>query len=378
MSGNLTEEQLRRIEENKKKALAKRAEKLAQSPLKQKPVLDKPKISVGISPLKQNPVEARPKISVGISYTKPPSVVSSINNNNLLTSERNSNLPTSTLNTALPTNARNTDLSISGKSNLHFSTYLKSNTRDTSNIVLKSNTDCVGPGPKDSYTSSANVETDKGSRVKLKVGINSPPAKIHVGIEQKSAPSNTSNPSISERTNIVNEQRELSVQERIEQNRLKALEKLAEKKKSPAKPVVNSSDTVPLYSTHKTDQVRPSSSKTLISSINKASSDALNNKSSSGLANQQPSSMSHDGPEALSSSKNIFSTVGHKPVKGSCVLISRDRFEVDVGFSAPLVQLFKTMETKLYGEFSVLCKYRVLYLYLNEPVLMMGHKICLF
>ncbi|OWF39059.1 SWI/SNF-related matrix-associated actin-dependent regulator of chromatin subfamily A-like protein 1 [Mizuhopecten yessoensis] len=46
-------------------------------------------------------------------------------------------------------------------------------------------------------------------------------------------------------------------------------------------------------------------------------------------------------------SGNIF--LGkNKPVKGCCVLISRERFEVDVGFSAPLVEVFKSMNTKLY------------------------------
>jgi hypothetical protein len=32
-------------------------------------------------------------------------------------------------------------------------------------------------------------------------------------------------------------------------------------------------------------------------------------------------------------------------------LISRDRFEVKVGYSQPLIELFKRMKTKMYGEF---------------------------
>ena len=37
-------------------------------------------------------------------------------------------------------------------------------------------------------------------------------------------------------------------------------------------------------------------------------------------------------------------------VKGTCVLISRNRFEVRVGYSTSLIDLFKSMETKHYGE----------------------------
>lgn len=40
-------------------------------------------------------------------------------------------------------------------------------------------------------------------------------------------------------------------------------------------------------------------------------------------------------------------------VKGKCVLISRERFEVAIGFSAPLIELFKQMKTKLYGKFRI-------------------------
>ena len=37
-------------------------------------------------------------------------------------------------------------------------------------------------------------------------------------------------------------------------------------------------------------------------------------------------------------------------VKGRCVLTSREQFMVDIGYSAPLVALFKTMQTKQYGK----------------------------
>lgn len=51
---------------------------------------------------------------------------------------------------------------------------------------------------------------------------------------------------------------------------------------------------------------------------------------------------------AISKNENVFVNFGDAPVKGTCVLIARDRFEVIVGYSAPLIQLFKSMETKLY------------------------------
>lgn len=37
-------------------------------------------------------------------------------------------------------------------------------------------------------------------------------------------------------------------------------------------------------------------------------------------------------------------------VKGKCVLISRSRFEVDIGYSAEVVGVFKQMNSRNYGE----------------------------
>ncbi|CAG2256009.1 HARP [Mytilus edulis] len=45
--------------------------------------------------------------------------------------------------------------------------------------------------------------------------------------------------------------------------------------------------------------------------------------------------------------RNIFGA-GVKPIKGQCILISRERFEVKVGYSPPLIELFKKMKTKMY------------------------------
>ncbi|XP_060081169.1 SWI/SNF-related matrix-associated actin-dependent regulator of chromatin subfamily A-like protein 1 isoform X2 [Ylistrum balloti] len=50
--------------------------------------------------------------------------------------------------------------------------------------------------------------------------------------------------------------------------------------------------------------------------------------------------------KVANSGNNFFGK--NKSVKGCCILISRERFEVDVGFCAPLVEVFKTMNTKLY------------------------------
>ncbi|CAG2248780.1 HARP [Mytilus edulis] len=43
--------------------------------------------------------------------------------------------------------------------------------------------------------------------------------------------------------------------------------------------------------------------------------------------------------------RNIFGA-GVKSIKGQCILISRERFEVKVGYSPPLIELFKKMKTK--------------------------------
>ena len=39
------------------------------------------------------------------------------------------------------------------------------------------------------------------------------------------------------------------------------------------------------------------------------------------------------------------------PVVAKCVLVSRERFAVDAKYFAPMIELFKTMKTRQYGEF---------------------------
>ncbi|KAK3108769.1 hypothetical protein FSP39_015265 [Pinctada imbricata] len=86
-------------------------------------------------------------------------------------------------------------------------------------------------------------------------------------------------------------------------------------------------------------------SQQLIKNINKNSIGGIKTQSSGSSA----SSSNTTGTCAGSSS--TFGTVPMKfgsNVKGKCVLISRERFEVQVGFSAPVVEVFKSMNTKLY------------------------------
>ena len=46
-------------------------------------------------------------------------------------------------------------------------------------------------------------------------------------------------------------------------------------------------------------------------------------------------------------------TYGTNPgrLKGKCVLISRTRFEVNIGYSSTLIEVFKSMNTKHYGKY---------------------------
>lgn len=337
MSGNLTEEQLRRIEENRKKALARRAEKQGRpSPQKINKVSNRSTVSgTATSISKENGCR---------SFTTKP-----VNKNPMQTGSLIS-------------------LGISAKSNSNVSE--GNNNRPESHGISTEAAIC-NVGNKQHIPVNTSNSGQSGS------------AKIHVEIapraELSSASSNSAIPSGSSLSNatITNpfgetQTKEMTVQERIEENRRKALEKLAEKKKSPVKagPSVfasqNSGAKLSAISSvnkannmSKTGQtgqpvscgiqpVKTSSSSSFLNSFNKASAIALNHKSSS--TNQTPLSVSHGGTEAVATSKNMFASFSGKTLKGSCVLISRDRFEVDIGFSAPLVQFFKTMDTKLYGK----------------------------
>ena len=172
----------------------------------------------------------------------------------------------------------------------------------------------------------------------------------------------------------------ISSQDRIEQNRLKALAKRAEK--SLNCPQKNDSPSIPPQ--------RPSTKTagcSLIANINKESISALSAQSkwSASIATDRPGSsnisssltkpMSCDqssknfslnttssfkaqstvSDKPQSGGWNAFESVGKGTVKGKCVLFSRDRFCVEIGYSSPLIQFFKSLETKLYGKFTGNC-----------------------
>lgn len=59
----------------------------------------------------------------------------------------------------------------------------------------------------------------------------------------------------------------------------------------------------------------------------------------------RPSESQHGGL-----GKNQFYGQAQKPLKGQCVLISKDRFEVNIGFSQPVVEAFKTINSRVYGK----------------------------
>ena len=48
--------------------------------------------------------------------------------------------------------------------------------------------------------------------------------------------------------------------------------------------------------------------------------------------------------------KSQFYGQAQQPLKGQCVLISKDRFEVNIGFSQTVVEVFKTISSRVYGE----------------------------
>ena len=48
--------------------------------------------------------------------------------------------------------------------------------------------------------------------------------------------------------------------------------------------------------------------------------------------------------------KKQFYGAGQSVLKGSCILISKDRFEVNIGYSQTLVDVFKTIGSRVYGK----------------------------
>ena len=132
-----------------------------------------------------------------------------------------------------------------------------------------------------------------------------------------------------------------SLAERIEQNRLKALAKLAERNNCPKGNAQSNQHSVPNGSVN-------------LSSETNCSKSAQNFQKGANIFSG--STVSSNGPQNVGFSGNqLFNGTGMPsfsgiPVKGECVLIARDRFSVKAGYSAPLIQLIKAMDTKLYGK----------------------------
>lgn len=54
---------------------------------------------------------------------------------------------------------------------------------------------------------------------------------------------------------------------------------------------------------------------------------------------------------SLAGSKTLFG----KTLRGTCRLQSLERFMVDVGFHAQMIEVFKSMNTKQYGKLTMYC-----------------------
>ena len=165
--------------------------------------------------------------------------------------------------------------------------------------------------------------------------------------------------------------------ERAEQNRLKALAKRAVKQnQSPdiSRPctaamqdAANNEYTNSNYSTQGHSRVGFQSKPNLVTTFcdtNIKSNAALQNQNVTTASYQTNAQKPNTGKtpntfqqqtsfENFQKGTNIFATYSGQTVKGDCVIVSRDRFEVKSGYSAPLVELFKSMNTKLYGEYYI-------------------------
>lgn len=68
----------------------------------------------------------------------------------------------------------------------------------------------------------------------------------------------------------------------------------------------------------------------------------------------EPLEGAEDSRESLSTGGVAHTCLPSAPslafVKGQCVLISRARFEADIGYSEDLMALFKQMESRSYGK----------------------------
>lgn len=266
-SGSLTEEQKRRIEENKRKALAKRAEKSSQSPVKSVNPQTRPSGSSTSSTQNSNP-QAQPSGS-GISSNQSSNLQFSYNAKPAHTVPRNIPVPQNIA-------GRSGNLS---KSVVHPPDKTKGN-----NFSQSSSGACLNKNNTSSLTKSLNAYS-----------CNSAVNKTTSFSKWASNNGNT---------------------------------KLFEQKKN--------------SNTASSSQTRTNQSVS-VGKYQKPQNSSLSNVET--VANSiAQSSVKPEG----AAGKNPFSTFGKNTVKGCCVLISRERFEVNVGYCAPLLEVFKSMKTKLY------------------------------
>lgn len=168
-------------------------------------------------------------------------------------------------------------------------------------------------------------------------------------------------------SSLTDEQRK-----RIEENRARALARLAEKKSSARSQYQNCAAT-----SRQSTSANNTAGRSHSSYNNKphASSNALTNQNLSRFAYRGSSSknvplktnscgnlktsahsqstFSKSGNDATKSVSNAFSKA--RVIKGTCVLLSKTRFKVVVGFHAKLIGVLKTIPSKCYGKFNFCC-----------------------
>ncbi|XP_053374733.1 SWI/SNF-related matrix-associated actin-dependent regulator of chromatin subfamily A-like protein 1 isoform X2 [Mercenaria mercenaria] len=389
MSGKLTEEQLRRIEENKRKALAKRAGKLHSSTnlhsVESTPVTcsnkiqDGPKLSCGSTSDFRNQIQ---KVKTGIGPT--PTVHGSDNAyGGAFTLKNSGNSINKTQDGLASTKGPVANISRTQVVVAPAAGSIRANDvmKDKGSPVVMNNVRVEHTS--DLQKSSVNktggiVSLPEKPSVSTKLPLGSGENNYSAA---SSVNSNLQSKTVVSKAKINYDQ--------IEQNRLKALAKRAEKlSKSPGKSLNPSSN---FSESNKMSEKIGDKSGTLATSFEKqqgtfqqnvlsgensgnikllhkqqtlSSAVTSNNNTSlrsvkSNLNCAGPSSRNQDtfaqsstNSESSNSGQNIFSKFTGTPVKGGCFLVSRDRFEVKVGYSAPLIELFKTMKTKLYDAVS--------------------------
>lgn len=144
---------------------------------------------------------------------------------------------------------------------------------------------------------------------------------------------------------------------RIEENRAKALAKLAKKRATTNAPEQGNaacSSKTHLYHSSNVNkgQIHVSTKQ---NALFYGSDHQNNGKRKETGRNGQLLSGFYDGKKIKSRIKNVNDVLGKKSVvSGCCVLIDRTRFKVVVGFNSKLIGVLKTLPSKYYGKF---CKH---------------------